>query len=180
MAKLVSKTYSSALFEVAVEMDMMDQILAEYEFVANSLDENPEFYEILTSPKLSLTEKKNILNETYEKHISKELSSFFSLLVDKQRSNVLREAYDDYKILVETQKGLVVASVESVIPLEANEIKELEAKLNQVTGKTVTVNNIINPEIMGGLVVKVGDKIIDGSVKRKLEGLKHELAQVII
>jgi F-type H+-transporting ATPase subunit delta len=67
-----------------------------------------------------------------------------------------------------------------VIPLEANEIEVLEAKLNKVTGKTVTVDNVINPDIMGGLVVKVGDQVVDGSVKRKLENMKHELAQIII
>jgi F-type H+-transporting ATPase subunit delta len=180
MAKLVSRTYSSALFEVAVEMDKIDQILAEYEFVANSLDEYPDFESILTSPKVSDVDKKKIIDETYGSNISPELSNFFKLLVDKKRSSIIKEAFGDFKILVNNHKGLVVAKVESVIPLESKDIEALEAKLNELTGQTVTVNNVINPDIMGGLVVKVGDKIIDGSVKRKLDGLKHDLAQIII
>ena len=180
MAKLVSKTYASALFELALEEQMIDQILAEYEFVANSFDEFPEFFGIINSPKVSADEKIKIIDDTYGKQISVLLINFFKLLIEKKRADVMDDVYGDYKILVEAHKGLVVAKVESVIPLEANEIKDLEAKLNQVTGKTVTVNNVINPDIMGGLVVKVGDKVIDGSIKRKLENLKHELAEIII
>lgn len=180
MAKLVSKTYAKALFELAVEEQMIDQILAEYEFVKDSFDEFPEFLEIVKSPQLSNDEKKKIITETFGDKVSELLVNFFKILVDKKRSNVIRDVYDDYKIMVDDHKGLVVARVESVIPLEANEIEVLEAKLNEVTGKTVTVENVINPDIMGGLVVKVGDKVVDGSVKRKLDNMKHELAQIII
>jgi F-type H+-transporting ATPase subunit delta len=180
MAKLVSKTYSSALFELAQEVEMIDQILAEYEFVKTSLDSNPDFYEILTSPMISIEEKKKIVETTYGEHISAELVNFFKILMDKKRSGVIREVFDDYKELVDDYKGYVVAKVESVIPLETKEIKDLEEKLNVLTGKTISVNNVINPDIMGGLVVNVGDKIIDGSVRRKLDSMKHELAQIII
>lgn len=180
MAKLVSKTYASALYELALEEQMIDQILAEYEFVANSFDEFPEFLNIINSPKVSVDDKKKIIDDTYGKQVSELLINFLKLLIDKKRSDEMVGVYDDYKTFVKAHKGLVVAKVESVIPLEANEIKNLEAKLNQVTGKTVTVNNVINPDIMGGLVVKVGDKVIDGSIKRKLENLKHELAEIII
>ncbi|MCG8550136.1 MAG: ATP synthase F1 subunit delta, partial [Desulfobacterales bacterium] len=108
------------------------------------------------------------------------LVNFFKILVDKKRSDVIRDVYDDLEIMVNEHKGFVVARVESVVPLDANEIEVLETKLNKVTGKTVTVDNVINPDIMGGLVVKVGDKVVDGSVKRKLDNPKHELAQIII
>ncbi len=180
MAKLVSKTYAKALFELAVEGQMVDQILAEYEFVKDSFDEFPEFLEIVKSPKIQVDEKIKILEETFGEKVSDTLINFFKILVDKKRSNVIRDVYDDFNVFVNEEKGLVVARVESVIPLEANEIEALEAKLSKVTGKTVTIDNVINPDIMGGLVVKVGDKVVDGSVKHKLENLKHELAEIII
>ncbi|MBN2794357.1 MAG: F0F1 ATP synthase subunit delta [Clostridia bacterium] len=180
MAKLVSKTYSSALFELALEEHMIDTILAEYAFVKQSINENPEFFEIIVSPRIPLEEKKTILDKTFGNQISEVLLNFFKLLIDKKRSQVMMEVYDDFKALVDDHKGNIVATVESVIELDAAEIKNLEEKLNTLTGKNVSVNNVINPDIMGGLVVKVGDKIIDGSVKRKLENMKHELAQIII
>jgi len=180
MAKLGSKTYASALFELVVEEQMIDQILAEYEFVSNSFDEFPELLDIIMSPQVSTDDKKKIVVDTFGGQISELLINFLKLLIDKKRSNIMHDAYGEFEKLYKAHMGLVVAKVESVIPLEANEIKDLEAKLNKVTGKTVTVNNVINPDIMGGLVVKVGDKVIDGSIKRKLENLKHELAEIII
>lgn len=180
MAKLGSKTYANALFELAVEEQMIDQILAEYEFISNSFDEFPELLEIINSPLVSTQEKRKIVVDTFGKHLCELLINFLKLLIDKKRSNIMHDVYGEFKMLYEAHKGLIVAKVESVILLEANQIKDLEAKLNKVTGKTVTVNNVINPDIMGGLVVKVGDKVIDGSIRRKLENLKHELAEIII
>jgi F-type H+-transporting ATPase subunit delta len=180
MAKLVSKTYSNALFEVALEMDAIDKILAEYTFVVESMNQHPDFYEILTSPKVTTDEKKKIIDTTYQAHISGELINFFKLLIDKKRIDVILKVFDDLAETVDEYKGNVVAKVESVIPLEANEIEVLIKKLNDLTGKNVTVNNVINPDIVGGMIVKIGDKIIDGSVQRKLHDLKNDLAQVII
>lgn len=180
MAKLVSKTYSSALFEVAIESNLLDQILDEFEFVVNSFNEYPSYYEIVISPKVNLDEKKKMLEETFSTKISNELMSFIKLLIDKKRISYIKDIFVAFKERADGYRGLVVAKVESVISLEKSEIEDLEIKLNDLTGKTVTINNIINPEIMGGLIVKVGDKIIDGSVKTKLENLKHDLAQIII
>lgn len=180
MAKLVSKTYSKALFELAIELNLLDKILDEFEFVVKSFNEYPEFYEIITSPKVNLGEKKKIIDETFKGKISNELLSFIKLLFDKKRESFIKEICKEFRIISDEHNGLVLATVESVIPLTNEEIKKLETELNKLTGKTITVTNIINKDIVGGLVVKVGDKIIDGSVKRKLENLKHDLAQIII
>ncbi len=180
MAKLVSKTYSKALFEVAQESNSLEQMLKEFEFVVESFKEYPELFEIIKSPKVSPENKNNIFKDTFSERISKDLNSFFELLVEKKRIGYIIDIFEEFKISSDDHFGLIVAKVESVVKLEDSEIKDLEVKLNSLTGKTVTVNNVINPDIMGGLIVKVGDKIIDGSVKNKLENLKHDLAQIII
>jgi F-type H+-transporting ATPase subunit delta len=180
MAKLVSKTYAGALFEVALEQDEIDQILAEYTFVVESFQQNPDFFRILTSPKISHGEKQSILETTYQTSIGNSLMNFFRVLNDKKRTNAILDIYHGFQERVNSHKGNMIAEVQSVIPLDKDAIQSLEEKLNKVTGKTVTVNNVINPEIMGGLIVQVGDKIIDGSIKRKLEHMKHDLAQIII
>lgn len=180
MAKLVSKTYAGALFEVALEQENIDNILAEYTFVVEALAQNPDFFLVLTSPKVTNGEKDMILETTFKDHISEITLNFLKVLNDKKRNDDIINIYDAFKDCVDNHKGNVVAKVQSVIPLDEAAKKSLEEKLNQVTGKTVTVDNVINPEIMGGLIVQVGDKIIDGSIKRKLEHMKHDLAQIII
>lgn len=180
MAKLVSKIYSNALFEIAIESNLLDEILSEYKFVKDSLIEYSSFEEIITSPKVSLEDKKRIVDETFGEKISKSLLSFLKLLIDKKRESYIKEIYKEFKKLSDDHKGLIVAKVESVISLDKSEITALEKKLSDLTNATVTVKNVINPDIIGGLVVKVGDKIIDGSVKNKLENLKHDLTQIVI
>lgn len=180
MAKLVSKTYSNALFEVATESNLLDRIVDEFEFVVESFNEYPSFYDIISSPKVSRDEKRRMIGDTFESKISSELLNFIKLLIDKKRESFIKDIFKEFKIISNEYNEIVVAKVESVILLEKAEIDKLEAELNELTGKKVTINNVINPEIMGGLIVKVGDKIIDGSIKRKLENLKHDLAQIII
>lgn len=180
MAKLVSKTYSHALFEIAIESNLLERVSDDFEFVVKSLEEYPSFYEIITSPKIQLEEKKQIMDDTFGGKISSEVLNFIKILIDKKREGYIKEIFKEFKKISNDHNGLVVAKVESVVSLEEDEIKELEAKLNKLTGKTVTVKNVINPEIVGGLIVNVGDKIIDGSVRNKLENLKNDLAQIII
>lgn len=180
MAKLVSKTYAGALFEVALEQNNIDQILAEYTFVVEVIQQNPDFFRILTSPKISHEEKRNIYEDSFKESIGESLMNFLKILNDKKRNDSILDIYREFQERVNQHKGNVIAEVQSVIPLDKETIESLVEKLNKVTGKTVTVNNVINPEIMGGLIVQVGDKIIDGSIKRKLEHMKHDLAQIII
>ena len=180
MAKLVSKTYSHALFEVAIESNLLERVSDDFEFVVKSLEEYPSFYEIIISPKIQSEEKKQIMDDTFGGKISSEVLNFIKILIDKKREGYIKEIFSEFKKISNDHNGLVVAKVESVISLEEDVIKKLEAKLNTLTGKTVTVKNVINPEIVGGLIVNVGDKIIDGSVRKKLENLKNDLAQIII
>jgi len=180
MAKLVSKTYAGALFDVALEQGNVDQILAEYQFVVDAIKQNPDFFLVLTSPKVSMNERSDLLDVTFKDHISETTLNFLKVLNDKKRNDALLSTFDAFKAIVDDHEGNVIAKVESVIPLDEAAKKSLEEKLNQVTGQKVTINNVINPDIMGGLVVQVGDKIIDGSIRRKLEHMKHDLAQIII
>jgi len=180
MAKLVSKTYAGALFEVALEQKNIDQILAEYTFVVEAMALNPDFQLVLMSPKVTSGEKNMILDSTFKDQIGETTLNFLKVLNDKKRNHDVIDIFHAFKGFVDDHKGNVLAKVESVIPMDEAAKKSLEEKLNQVTGKTVTVNNVINPEIMGGLIVHIGDKIIDGSVKRKLEHMKQDLAQIII
>ncbi len=180
MAKLVSKTYSKALFEVAQESNSLEQMLKEFEFVVESFKAYPEFFEIIKSPKVNPANKHQVFDDTFKGKVSAELLNFFKLLVDKKRVSYIVDIFKEFKIAANEHLGIVIAKVESVVALEKKEVSELEKKLNVLTGKTVTVNNVINPDIMGGLIVKVGDKIIDGSIKNKLENLKGDLAQIII
>jgi F-type H+-transporting ATPase subunit delta len=180
MAKLVSNTYAQALFEVALELDNLDQIRDELGFINETFKTYPEFYEVFRTPKINKEERKDVIVKVFSEKISKEVMNFIKILVDKRRGTAIGGIYNEFVDMVDAHKGVVKAVVESAVPITEEEQSALTEKLAKVTGKEIRLTALVNPEIMGGLVVKIGDKVIDGSVKNRLDIMKDNLAQLIV
>lgn len=180
MAELVSKTYSEAIFEVALEEGRLAELQQDFDFVGSALKSHPEFFEIIKTPKINITEKKAVLQETFGGHISQTLLNFLKIIIDKNRGTDILDIKRDFDARVDEHHGVVKATVESVVPLTENQLADLTEKMVAMTGKKVDVTTVINPELLGGLVIKLGDRIIDGSVKFKLQGMLEGLTQIII
>lgn len=180
MAKLVDITYSQAIFEFALESDRLDQIQKEFDLFAQALEECPEYFEIIKTPVINLEEKKEIITETFKDSISEDLLSFLKIVLDKNRGSDFLDIKHDFDRRVDEYKNILKASVESVIPLTDEQLGALSQNLEKITGKQIVLISSINPTLVGGLVVKMGDQIIDGSVKFKLEGMLEGLTQIII
>ena len=180
MAKLVSKTYSEAIYEVALDEGRLEDIQNEFTFVVDQFNAYPEFFEIIKTPKISTEEKKKVLLETFSNQISQTLLNFLMIIMDKKRGADLLDIKVDFDERVDAYNNIVKATVESVVPLTDEQLKQLKEKLIKLTGKNVEIKPLINPDLIGGLVVRVGDKLIDGSVKFKLEGMLESLTQIII
>ncbi|MDN5351672.1 MAG: F-type H+-transporting ATPase subunit delta [Clostridiales bacterium] len=180
MAELVSKTYSEALFEFAIEKDMLKQIGAEFDLVASSLKTYPAFFELLKSPMINFEDKKNAASEVFSSQVSEYMMNFLKIVLDKRRGNELLKIKADFDARVNAYNNVLNASVESVLPLTEAQAAELHQHLETLTGKNVDMKVVINPELIAGMVVKFGDRIIDGSVKYKLENMLEGLTQTII
>lgn len=180
MAELVSKTYSEAIFDVAVEEGRLDLVQSEFDFVESILKEYPDFYEILKTPKINIEEKKAVLQDTFGDQVSQTLLNFLKIIMDKKRGSDLLSIKWDFDRRVDEYKGVVKVAVESVVPLSEDQINTLVGNLKKMTGKEIVLTTHINPELLGGMVVRLGDKVIDGSVKFKLEGMLEGLTQIII
>lgn len=180
MAELVSKTYSEALFEVALEEGMIDKFLDEINFVADSMKEFPEFQELIKSPTINKIEKKQIVEDVFKEKISQEMLNFLRIIIDKSRGSYLDAIRKEYRVKVNDHKGIVDAVATTAIPLSEEDKAKLVAKLSSMTGKTINLTNAIDKEIIGGVMVKIGDKVIDGTLKGKLDNIKDELSQIIV
>lgn len=180
MAKLVSSTYAQALFEVALELDNLDQIRDEIGFVNETFKTYPEFYEVFRTPKINKEERKDIITKVFGEQVSTEVMNFLKILIDKRRGTAISGIYSEFVDMVDDHKGVVKAVVESAVELTEQEQTTLTEKLAKVTGNEVLLTTLVNPEIIGGLIVKIGDKVIDGSVKSRLDIMKDNLAQLIV
>lgn len=180
MAELVSKVYAQALFDVGLEMGSLEALSADLMDVCQVFADNPEFFELYKAPNISIDERKKIVEETFNGQIVPELTNFLKLLLDKNRGFFVIEIGRDFQKLVEDHQGVVKGIVYVTYALSDDQIRKLEDKLSTSTGKRILLTQKIDPEILGGLVVHLGDKVIDNSFKKKLDDMKEDLLQLIV
>lgn len=180
MAKLVFHTYAQALFEVAVEEENLNRVKDELEFIIKTFDEYPSFYEIFVTPRISKEERKQVVESVFQDKISKAVLNFMKILIDKRRGSAIQGIYKVFVNMADEKQGIVKVNVKSAVELTELEKTRLTQILSKVTEKTIQLNCVVKPEILGGLVVEVGDKVIDGSVRNQLDGMKDSLAQLIV
>lgn len=180
MAKLVSRAYSEALFEVALENDKIDTYCEELKFVVDCFKEYPEFYEVYVTPKIDKDERKETMNTVFSDKVSKEVLNFMKILIDKKRGEAIFDIAKDFAEMVNDHKGIKDGIVESVIPMTEDEIQKLSDKLEKLTGNKVNLTNVVNEDILGGILIRVGDRVIDGTFKNKLNNIRENLSQIIV
>lgn len=180
MAELVSKIYSQALFEVALENDKLDEFVEEMNLIASSCKDYPKFYEILKTPKINVKEKKKVVSQIFKGKISQELINFLKIILDKRRIKNLFSIQKEFENMVLSHKGIVKAKAITTIPLDEKQIEKLKKKLSEITKKNIQIENEIDEKLIGGILIKLGDKVIDGTIKNKLKELQNSLTQITV
>ena len=171
----VARVYAEALFEAARDSGKLDQIHEQVDEVAEAIAGNHDLQVFLFSPYFSSAEKR----EGLERAISgaePELVNFLELLIEKHRMPVIfriRERFD--KLWAEENKQLDV-TVTSAIELDDSVIEHIRDQIEEKTGRTVELTAEVDPDILGGLVLRVGNMVLDASLSSRLEKLRKEVA----
>lgn len=179
MIDTVASRYAQALFQVGTESSNTDELYEELKVVVDILNQNQEFFGILKSPLIGKGEKKTLLSNVFAENLSNETFNFLKILIDKNRISCINQIEDIYKKLLNEKNNIIEGTVISAISLNENEMKDLEIKLSQKYSKTVKLKNEIDKSILGGLLVRLGNEEIDGTVKNRLTKMKEQLSQVI-
>lgn len=180
MAELVSKRYSNALFEVAFEQGQYEAVQDELSFVTACLNEEPKLYQLLKSPLISSDEKKEILSAIFKENVSKEVFNFLRIIIDKGRESYIESIVEEYRVLANKVKNKIDAVAITAVPMNELDLKKLQVNLSMSSGKNIQLQNQVDPSVKGGVLVKIGDKVIDGTVKSRLENLKEQLSQILV
>lgn len=179
MAKLISKTYGEALFELAYELKKADQFLEEVTQLMVILQQNPEFDKLMNHPKISKVEKVDVMEKVFADKASKELVGFLVLVLQKERYKDLKAILQYFVQKVKEEKGIGPAIVTT--PMELSEIqkKQIEERLLQTTSyKEMEMTYLVDEALIGGMVIRIGDRVVDSSIKTKLEELTKQLRQI--
>ncbi len=179
MAKLISKTYGDALFELAVEENKIDAFVEEIEVVLTALRENPEFGMLMAHPKILKEEKVQVMENVMKGRIDDELTGFFALIITKDRYSEIESILQYFLDEVKALKGIGTAYVTTATELSADRQKEVESRLLETTSfKQMEMHFETDESLIGGMIIRIGDRVVDSSVKTKLDTLTKQLMKV--
>ncbi|MDE5588739.1 MAG: ATP synthase F1 subunit delta [Acetatifactor sp.] len=181
MAKLVSKTYGEALFEAAMESgeDRAGEILEEICAVRKILADNPRFDELMKHPGIPKQEKLQVVDTVFRGRVSEELVNFLEIIVSKERYRDLPAVFDYFTDKVKEQKKIGIAHVTTAQELSDTQKSAVESKLLETSGyKEMEMYFNTDASLIGGMVIRIGDRVVDSSIRTKLDSLTKQLLQI--
>ena len=172
----IARRYAKALLAIGSEDGQSDKYKEELAEFVSLLDAHEELESALCNPLYDRKSRKQVLVAILERMKPSEImSSFLSLLFDKGRIRHVKDIYSLYEKLSDELSGIVRADVVSATTLSDDAISEIRDALAKKTGRKVTVETSVDPDLIGGVVTKIGDLVLDGSVRSQLIGIKESL-----
>lgn len=176
MAKLISKTYGDALFAVALEENRMDEFFEAAVGLTEILCTNEDFGKLMSHPKIMQEDKVKIIEETFDGRIPKEMLGLMTLMVTKSREEDFLAVFEYFVELVKEEKKIGKADVTTAIPLSDAQKAQVEEKLLATTKyESFEMNYKVDASLIGGIIVRIGDRVIDSSIQTKLNNLSRDL-----
>lgn len=176
--KSVAITFVNALLEVASKKGQFEQIEKDLDLVSDVVTRYDNLKKVLFHPSITRDDKKELIRKVFGEPVSDLMRNFLFLLVDRRKEEILEFIPEVYKAVTDEKKGIIKAKVHTVIPLTGDRLNKFKRKLSKITGKTVELEVIHNPDILGGLVIQIGNRMINGSVANRLNNLKSKLLSV--
>lgn len=171
----IALVYARSLFEVAVEQDKLDEIREQLGQLADALDDNRDLAIFLFSPYFSSQEKKEGLDRAL--HGADEvLDNFLRVLIDNHRMPLIFRVRRDYDVMWEEENRLLPVQVTSAVELDDGLVSDIGDRIADATSRKVGLAAHVDPDILGGLILRVGNSILDASVRNRLNGLRREVA----
>lgn len=174
---ILAKKYGRAIYEIAVEQHTLEQKEKDLHLIATAIDENESLKKLLSHPLLSKEIKKDTIKKIFADKVQPIVLQFCYVVIDKDRASILESMIDVYTSLAHEGLGVEEALVTSAAPLTGKQADALRAKLEEITGKKIIMRQEVDSALLGGFTVKVGDRLIDGSIARQLSTLKAKMMQ---
>lgn len=165
------------MFDIAKEQNKLEEFGNELRTIRDTLQLNPDLRKFLEHPLVPSKSKKETIHQIFSDDVSPMVLQFLYVIIDRRREAAIMAAIDGYIDLYRSAQNIEVAKIHVVKELTAEEEAKLIAGLEKMTGKKIDPLYYIDPSIIGGVVIQIGDRLIDGSLERQLRDMKHTLLQ---
>lgn len=171
----VAKRYAAALFGVAERDGTLDSVAQDLALMERFVSDVPYLRAVLLQPLVSDTRKFKVAEEAFGDRVTATTLNFLKLLIRKRREELIDVCIAEFRVLLADSRNEVSAAVTTAVPLTDAQTKAMVVSLQNMTGKTITLAAMIDPAVIGGAVVRMGDTVIDGSVRGRLARLERQL-----
>lgn len=171
----VAKRYADALFSLASEQDKVLVVEKELSLVVTMLETHPEWKQIIMHPSIAVETKKEQIQQFFGDSVQPIVLNFVKILVDGRRQEYLQEIYKQFVHLADEANGRVQAHLETAVALSDEELEVVRAQVSQSCGLKLEMKTSVNPDLIGGAMLRIGDRLIDASVKGKLDRFRQQL-----
>lgn len=179
MAKVVAKIYGEALFQLALENGELDVIYEEILVAYDALKENKDFVKFLNHPKISKENKIKTVEEIFKGRFHDTTVGFLVIIVEKGRYNKILSIFQYFIHTVREYKKIGTAYVASATELTKDQKEKIEKKLLETTEYvSIDMNYTVDPSLLGGFVIRIGDRVVDSSLRLRLDLLKKDLLKI--
>ena len=179
MAKLVSKTYGDALFETCMEMGSLDQMYEEVKAVLEILKTDDDLNKFMNHPKVIKEDKIKVIEESFTGRVSRELVGLMTLVVGKGRYPEMASIFEYFIDLVKDEKKIGMVHVTTAFELKDSQKAEVEKKILATTKyESLEMDYVVDESLIGGMVIRIGDRVVDSSIKTQLYELSKELYKI--
>ena len=172
----IAEVYARSLFEIAMQQGDSDELREQLGQFADALNENRDLAIFFFSPYLSTPEKKDGLERVLD-GADPTLINFLELLIEKHRMPVIFGIRRVYDKLWEHENKILPVQLSTAIELDKSDLKKLGDRIAESTGQKIELSTIVDPEIIGGLILRVGNSILDASIRNRLDNLRKHVAR---
>jgi F-type H+-transporting ATPase subunit delta len=175
---IVANQYASAVIELAEKSGAEEAILKDLTVLNNVINESKELSEILHHPSVPAPEKKKLLADLFGNKLNELTQRLVDLLCDRRRLNLFKAIEEEYRNLLRAKKNIVTGTLSSAEALSENQLSELKDKITKKIGKQIELEVKTDKSLIGGYVLRIGDQVIDGSLKGRLQIIEKSLLSI--
>lgn len=178
--KSVARRYAEAFFSIAREAERIDEFQQELQVIVDTINDVENLQEYFSHLLVPARDKKEIAGKIFSGKVSPMTLNFLMMVLDKRRQAYLEVILEEYRDMADVVNNISKADLIAAQEVPAAEVKSLAEKLSASTGKTVQLKQTVDPSLLGGIKIRIGDQIMDGTIAKKLEMLKAQLKQAKI
>jgi len=175
----ISYRYANSLFKLAEEKNTLAKIAEDVELLFSTISNSKELRTLLKNPVIKSDKKKELLTKIFEGKISDDMMRFIDFVIEKNREDILLDIMQEFLNLRDNKEGILRVQVITAVEIDDNLKKEIEKVLENKERKKIKSTYVINPNILGGYVIRFKDTVIDASLTHQLERLRKKFSEDI-